>query len=181
MKFPPPVLPLQTFRNNGVSLPSALTEVMYHKNHEPTFYIIFIPDFQFFCFCCNNVFKLFFAVGRGVDIFPFCSESWDPHSKQDPLVSKTWGTWCRTSLNLQPIKNKTNVCNIFNILIPLLTSCYFASAQGVKSNKRCDTASKKSKAKWILENAMRILFVEIGFLIPVRLRTFYSSKSKNKP
>lgn len=42
--------------------------------------------------------------------------------------------------------------------------------------------SNKNKATQILENAMRMLFAEeYGFLIPVRLRTFFSSNSKYKP
>lgn len=128
-----------------------------HKNHEPAFYIKLIPDFQFFIFA-KIMFSSFCLQQGGVEFSPFCSESWDPHSNQDPLLSKTWGTWCRTPLDLQPITNKAIVCNIFNIILTLLMQYYFASAQRVKSNGRCNRASKKSKATWILQNATRMLF-----------------------
>jgi len=45
-----------------------------HKNHEPAFYIKFIPYFQFFIFA-EIMFSGFSLQQGGVEIPPFCSES----------------------------------------------------------------------------------------------------------
>lgn len=142
---------------NECSFLPAPTKVMHnHKNNEPGFYIKLIPDFHIFIF--NKImFSSFTLQQRGVEIPRLCSEGWDLHTNQDSLVSKTWGTWCRTPLDLQTITNKAIMCNIFNIIHILLRRYYFASAQRIKSNERCSRGSKKSKATWILEKAMKLL------------------------
>lgn len=172
---------LQTFRNNeSVSSPLPLPKwcIIIKIMSLP----FILNWFQISIIFTKIMVSCFSLQQGGIEIPPFCSENWGPHGNQGPLVSKTWGTCCRTLLVLQPITNKAIVCNIFNIILTLPMRYYVASAQRVKPNGRCNRASKKRKQHkslkmqwgcWLLGN--------IPFLIPGRLRTICSSKSKCKP